>query len=126
VATVAFANGSVGTLNFTSEQGGRDFFYYEVTGEKGHILLSHHFSLRYKHANSPQSNLGPEPDQIFETAVWGGEDPLQWMGYVPDVANYLAAVRGEAPDRSSIETTIATMETCEEIYRQLRALGVGP
>jgi myo-inositol 2-dehydrogenase/D-chiro-inositol 1-dehydrogenase len=123
VVAVTFVDGSVGTLNFTSEQGGRDFFYFEVTGEKGHMLLSHHFSLRYKQAGSPQSPLGPAPEQVFETAVWGGEDTLHWMGYVADVANYLAAVRGDEADRSPIASTVGTMETCEEIYRQLRARG---
>jgi myo-inositol 2-dehydrogenase/D-chiro-inositol 1-dehydrogenase len=126
VVALTFTSGSVGTLNFTSEQGGRDFFYFEVTGEKGHMLISHHFSLRYKQATSPPSLLGPEPEQVFETAVWGGEEPLLWMGYIPDVANYLAAVRGDEPDRSSMASAVGTMEVCEEIYRQLRALGSAP
>jgi len=126
VVAVTFADGGVGTLNFTSEQGGRDFFYFEVTGEKGHMLLSPHFSLRYKQAGSPRGERGPEPDQVLETAVWGGEETIEWMGYVADVANYLAAVRGEAADRSPIASTIGTLEACEEIYRQLRAAGVGP
>ena len=126
VVAVTFASGAVGTLNFTSEQGGRDFFYFEVTGEKGHVLLSPHFSLRYKQAGVPRGANGPEPDRVLETAVWGGEDTIEWMGYVADVANYLSAVRGEAQDRSPVESTIGTMEACEEIYRQLRASGVGP
>ena len=124
VVGARFASGCVGTLNFTSEQGGRDFFYFEVTGEQGHMLNSHHFSLRYKQAATPRNELGPEPEQVFETAVWGGEEPLQWMGYVADVANFFAAVRGTAPDRSPVASTVNTMEVCEEINRQLQALNV--
>jgi hypothetical protein len=100
--------------------------YYEVTGEKGHLLVSHQFSLRYKQAAPPRSAAPPAPDQVFAPAVWGADDPIEWTGYVADVANFLAAVRGEAPDRSPIAASIGTLEACEAVYRQLRALGIGP
>jgi len=41
------------------------------------------------------------------------------MGYVGDVANYLAAVKGEEKDASPIRSAIGTMEFCEEVLRQM-------
>ena len=40
---------------------------------------------------------------------------LETFGYVSDVVNFVAAVKGEEEDIS----TIGTMELCEEILRQM-------
>lgn len=119
-----FASGAVGTLNFTSEQGGREFMYLEVTGEGGQMITSHQFDLRYQRAATAPNDLGSEI-VVLEPGLglFGSEGALQWMGYTPDVANFLAAVRGEAEDIAPIASTIETMEVCEEVSRQFAAAG---
>jgi hypothetical protein len=119
-----FTSGAIGTFNFTSEQGGREFLYFEVTGEGGHMITSHQYDLRYQRAATAPNDLGSET-VVLEAGLglFGSENALQWMGYVPDVGNFLAAVRGEADDVAAVASTVGTMEVCEEVCRQLTALG---
>ncbi len=60
-------------------------------------------------------------DYVWERGMYGGQVMLEALGYVNDVANYIAAVKGEAADRSPISSAVGTMELCEEILRQIRA-----
>jgi hypothetical protein len=48
-----------------------------------------------------------------------GYDPLETLGYVGDMDNFIAAVKGTAPDASPIASTIGTMAVCEELLRQV-------
>ncbi len=117
VAALKFASGAVGSVNFTSGQiPGKEFLYFEVTGTEGHFLTCHDFNLCCRSASAP--------DQLHVIGNYGGAlRELSWLGYVADVGNYFAAVRGTAPDRSPVGDTIETMELCEEAYRQLREQG---
>ena len=75
VVALRFAGGAVGTLNFTSEQGGREFFYFEVTGERGHLLTSHQFALRYKQAAAPAAASGPRRSRCSRRPPGGARSP---------------------------------------------------
>lgn len=116
-AAVKFASGGVGSVNFTNGQTpGKEFVYFELTGTGGHYLTSHDFDLTL---HAPGA-----PDRVWATGNYAG--PLrthEWLGYVDDLGNFLSAVRGEAADRSPVADAVATMELCEEAYRQLREQG---
>ncbi len=120
VVAVRFASGAVGSVNFTSGQTPtKEFYYFEVTGGAGHYLTSHDFDLLIRRPGGP--------DEVLTMGTYGGPlGPLAWMGYVPDLANYFAAVRGDEPDRSPVGDAVGTMELCEEVYRQLCDQGVEP
>jgi myo-inositol 2-dehydrogenase/D-chiro-inositol 1-dehydrogenase len=120
VVTVEFESGTVGTLNFTSGQiPEKEFTYFEITG-KGTFLYSHGFATMVWHR--PYKGpwwQNPQADYTFGRGLYGGQVSLEAMGYVSDVANFVAAVKGEAEDTSSISSTVGTMELCEEIIRQV-------
>ncbi len=118
VVAAHLANGAVATLNFTSEQPWlQEFFYFELTGTGGHVLYSHDFDLLYRQPDAPE--------QYWRRGTYTGDRvaDLRWMGYVPDVANFLAAVRGTEPDESPAADAVGTMKLCEEVYRQLQQQG---
>jgi predicted dehydrogenase len=117
VAALQMTNGAVGAIAFTSAQvPGKEFFYFEVSGTGSHFLTCHDFDLVHR---TPAG-----PDETFVTGNFGGGSAEHhWLGYVGDVANFLAAVRGDEPDRAPIADAIPTMELCEEAYRQLREQG---
>ena len=113
-----FTSGAVGTIGFTEgQQPDKEFLYFEITGQNGHFLTSHDLDLTY--------HKGPsgEGDEVFTHGSYGYQPMLEWYGYVADLANFVAAVRAEQPDRSPIPDSIGSMELCEEIYRQLREAG---
>ena len=117
---VSFAGGAVGTINFASGQTpDKEFLYFEVTG-KGTFLHSHGCSeVAWLRAQPGPWWRDPQPDYSFRRGAYGGLGNLETMGYVSDVANFLAAVKGEEPDRSPVGSTIGTMGLCEEILRQI-------
>ncbi len=118
VVAARMQSGAVATLNFTSEQPWlQEFFYFELTGTGGHVLYSHDFDLVYRQADAPE--------QHWRRGVYTGDRvaDLRWLGYVPDVANFLAAVRGTEPDESPVADAVGTMELCEEVYWQLQEQG---
>jgi myo-inositol 2-dehydrogenase/D-chiro-inositol 1-dehydrogenase len=118
VVAARMASGAVATINFTSEQPFRqEFVYFELTGAGGHMLYSHDFDLLTR---DPEG-----PDRHFRRGAYSN-DPLaelRWLGYVGDVANFLAAVRGTEPDESPIADAVGTMQLCEAVYRQLQEQG---
>jgi predicted dehydrogenase len=117
VAALRMKNGTLASLNTTSEQDPSDeFIYFEVTGRGGHCVLSHDGDLRYHR---------PEGDDVYlRFGTWNFQRLIDWYGYYDDVRNYLAAVRGEEPDLCPVADTIRTMELCEEIARQCYEGGV--
>lgn len=117
-ASVKYASGAVGSVNFTSAQiPTKEFVYFEVTGSGGHYVTSHDFNLRYRRLDGR--------DEVLEPGNFAGGllKELQWLGYVDDVESFLQAVRGEAPDPAPVADAVQTMELCEEAYRQLREQG---
>ncbi|OGV66016.1 MAG: hypothetical protein A3K19_00370 [Lentisphaerae bacterium RIFOXYB12_FULL_65_16] len=120
VATVRFASGAVGTLNFTSGQmPGKEFVYFEVTGT-GTFLCSHGCcaALTWRRPVKGPWWQDPQADYVFEHGAYG-YDPLETIGYVGDVDNFIAAVKGTASDVSPVASTVGTMEVCEELLRQI-------
>jgi len=115
-ACMKMRNGAIVTLNTTSEQDIHgEFVYFEVTGRNKHYVISHDGDLRYHR---------PEGADICLTkGSFVVNRILEWWGYIEDVGNFLAAVRGEETDRCPIGDTVKTMELCEEIYRQCRERG---
>lgn len=119
-ALLRFKSGAVGVLAFTEgQQPDKEFIYFEVTGQGGHFLTSHDLNLTYHHGPAGQ------PDEIYTHGTYGPQMMLDWYGYVADLANFFAAVRGTEADRCPIADTVPTMALCEEIWRQLSAAG-GP
>lgn len=121
VVALRFADGAVGTLNFTSAQiPTSEFVYFEVTGANGRFVTCHDFDLVCRRAGAP--------DEVRRCGNFGGGGlrELRWLGYVDDLAGFFAAVRGEAPDPSPISDAVPTMDLCEEAYRQLREQGAEP
>lgn len=125
VATATFTSGAVATFNFTSEQSGKEFVYYEVTGERGHMITSHQFNLRYDRPAADGSGVRTEV-LTQGLGMFGSPDPLEWAGYQGDVANFLAAVRGEADDVAPVASTVGTMELCEAVVDGLELQGHRP
>lgn len=121
VVAATFVSGALATFNFTSEQGGREFFYFEVTGEDGQLVTGHQFGLRHQETRAPADVADRTYTQGM--GMFGSPDPLSWAGYEPDVANFLAAVRGEAEDWSPVADAVGTMELCEEVVAQLARSG---
>lgn len=118
VVAARLANGAVATLNFTSEQPvAQEFFYFELTGSAGHVLYSHDFDLLYRRPDAPE--------QHWRRGVFTGDRvaDLRWLGYVPDLANFFAAVRGDEPDLSPVADAVPTMSLCEKVYAKLREQG---
>lgn len=116
VAAITFASGAVGSLNTTSEQDATDeFIYFEVTGRGGHCVICHDGDLRY---HRPDGD-----DVLMRRGTWNQQRLIDWWGYFGDVANFLAAVRGDEADRSPVASTVRGMELCEEIADQCRAGG---
>jgi myo-inositol 2-dehydrogenase/D-chiro-inositol 1-dehydrogenase len=120
VVAARFSSGAVATLNFTSEQGTREFLYFEITGERGHVIESHQLELVYKRSQDPGGELGTV-NEVLDHAIYpvGFEDTRAWLGYVADVANFFSAVRGEAEDRSSINSAVRSMQMCDDICAEL-------
>lgn len=116
-AVVTFESGAVGTIAFTPGQIiDREFMYFEVTGTGGQMITSHDFNLTYRQAG--------QADEVHVPGNFSGLlSGLQWLGYVNDVASFLAAVRGEAEDPSPMSDAVGTMKLCEEAYRQLAEQG---
>ena len=118
VVSARMANGAVATLNFTSEQPWlQEFFSFELTGTDGHVLYSHDFDLLIRRPDAPEQHVrrgAYTGDRIAD---------LRWLGYVGDVANFFAAVRGTEPDGSPMADAVRTMKLCEEVYRQLQQQG---
>lgn len=120
VVTVQFESGAVGTLNFTSGQiPDKEFLYFEVTGN-GTFLYSHECAtLMWHRPVKPPWWKEPQPDYVYRHGAYGGQVTLETMGYIGDVANFIAAVKGEVEDRSPVGSTVGTMELCEEILKQV-------
>jgi myo-inositol 2-dehydrogenase/D-chiro-inositol 1-dehydrogenase len=113
-----FANGAVGTINFTQGQTpSKEFIYFEATGENGHFLTCHDGNLVYRRGPAGQ------PDEFYTVGHYGFLPNLYWLGYVADVANFVSAVNGTEPDASPIASTLDTMSLAEEVYRRLRQEG---
>jgi myo-inositol 2-dehydrogenase/D-chiro-inositol 1-dehydrogenase len=120
VATVRFASETVGTLNFTSGQiPGKEFLYFEITGP-GTLLFSHGCAaaLTWRRALTGPWWKEPQADHVFERGPYG-YDPLETLGYVGDVDNFVAAVKGIAPDLSPVASTVGTKQVCEDLLRQV-------
>lgn len=120
VVSVEFETGAVGTLNFTSGQiPDKEFLYFEVTGN-GTFLYSHECATLMWHR--PVKHpwwTEPQADYVYRHGAYGGQVTLETMGYIGDVANFIAAVKGEEADRSSVSSTVGTMEICEAILDQI-------
>ncbi len=116
VATITLRSGAIASLNVTSEMDATDeFIYFEIAGRSGHAVFSHDGDLRYHR---------PDGDDLcMQLGTWNPRRLIDWWGYFDDVANYLAAVRGDEQDGSAVASTIRTMELCEEIHRQCREGG---
>jgi myo-inositol 2-dehydrogenase / D-chiro-inositol 1-dehydrogenase len=119
VATVRFQSGAVGTLNFASGQvPEKDFISFEVTGP-GTLLYTRGTlaSLSWQRNVSGPWWKSPCADEVYELGSWGF-DRLEVLGYIGDMENFLSSVGG-ARDLSPIESTVGTMEACEELLRQV-------
>jgi len=120
VVAVQFASGAVGTINFTSGQiPEKEFTYFEVTGKTSFLFCHDANNLTWRRPFKGPWWKDPQADHVFGHGAYGGDPRLDIMGYTGDVANYLAAVRGEEPDGSPISSAIGTMELCEEVLRQM-------
>lgn len=109
-AGIALKSGCAAALCSTREMdAGDEFIYYEITGRDGHSVFSHDGDLRYHRPGAD--------DVLMRSGAWNPQRLIDWWGYFDDVANFLAAVRGEAEDICPIGETIRTMELGEEIAR---------
>lgn len=120
VCAVQFQSGTVGTLNFTSGQiVEKEFTYFEVTGE-GTLQYSHDCaSLVWRRPVKGAWWQDPQVDHVLGRGSFGIRVGEQVLGYIGDVANFVAAVAGTSQDISPVSSTVHTMEICEEIVRQL-------
>lgn len=110
VAAVAMESGCAASLNTTHEMDPTDeFIYLEITGRDGHSVFSHDGDLRYHRPNAD--------DVLMRKGAWNQQRLIDWWGYFDDVANFFAAVRGEAADICPVGDTVRTMELAEEIAR---------
>lgn len=110
VAAIRMSSGAVVSMNATSEQDPDfEFLYFEITGHAGHQLFSHDGDLVYhrKAGDDVRMSMG----------TWSRQRVIDWWGYFEDVRNFLAAARGDEPDRCPVADTIRTMELGEEIAR---------
>jgi myo-inositol 2-dehydrogenase/D-chiro-inositol 1-dehydrogenase len=120
VVTVRFESGAVASINLTSGQPfEKEFMFFELTGQNS-LCYSHGGNeLRWRRAMQHPWWQNPTPEMVYGIGAFGLQNDLASFGYVGDVDNFLAAVRGEQEDRSPVQDTIATMELCEEILRQM-------
>jgi myo-inositol 2-dehydrogenase/D-chiro-inositol 1-dehydrogenase len=120
VVSLRFTSGAVGTLNFTSGQViEKEFIYLEVTG-RGTFLHCHGCTdLVWFRPMQGTWWKDPQPDHCLRHGFYGRQVTLETLGYLGDVSNFLAAVKGEAPDLSPVASTVGTMELCEEILQQM-------
>lgn len=118
-AVVRFRSGTVGSLNFTSGAvPTKDFMRFEVTGPGTMLFSGGSLASLTWQRDSPSASGGvPAADELYAFGAWGF-DRLEVLGYVGDVANYLSAVRG-GTDLSPVDSTVGTMEACEELLRQI-------
>ena len=122
VAAAGFESGAVGTLNFTSGQiAEKEFMYFEVTGQ-GTFLYSHECTnlMWHRPVEDPWWKE-PQADYVFRHGGYGGQVMLETLGYIGDVANFVAAVKGKEKDLAPISSTVGTMALCEEILRQMES-----
>jgi myo-inositol 2-dehydrogenase/D-chiro-inositol 1-dehydrogenase len=120
VATVAFESGAVGSLNFTSGQiPDKEFLYFEVTGNRTFCYSHDCAGLTWFRPSSGPWWKETQADHVYRRGLYGGQVLLESYGYVGDVANFLAAVKGEEEDASPIRGAVGTVEICEEILRQV-------
>jgi hypothetical protein len=120
VVALEFESGAVGSLNFTSGQIiDKEFIYFEVTG-RGTFLFSHGCaSLTWLRRVEGDWWRNPEPDYTVGRGLYGRLVTHQALGYLADVANFVAAVKGEETDRSPVSGAVGTMVLCEEILLQM-------
>lgn len=110
VACIGLESGCAASLNATQEMDASDeFIYYEITGRDGHAVFSHDGDLRYHRPDAE--------DVLMRAGTWNPQRLIDWWGYFDDVANFLAAARGEADDICPVGDTVRTMELGEEIAR---------
>ncbi len=115
IALVRAESGAVGTIICTA--GGlmqKEFLFFEITGRRGILYTHDFFSLEYLRPGGPQE----EPNHAYRPGLYLLND-LYWLGYYEDVRNFLAAVRGDEPDRSPIADAVNTMEIADEIVAQV-------
>lgn len=119
VATLRFHSGAVGTLNLTSGQvPAKDFIRFEISG-RGTMLFSRGTlaALVWQRDAPDPWWQRPTADEVYEPGAWGF-DRLEVLGYVGDVSNFLVAAAGGI-DRCPVESTVGTMEACEELLCQV-------
>ncbi len=116
VASLRMESGAMVALCTTSEQDIRDeFIYFEVTGRDRHYVISHDGDLRYHRPDGA--------DECLRAGTYYPGRLREYLGYVEDVRNFLAAVRGEEADRCPVADTTSTMALLSEIYQQCRQKG---
>jgi len=117
IAAIGMCSGAVASLCTVSEQDPDfEFLYYEITGHGGHQLISHDGDLVYHRKGGD--------DVHMSMGTWRRDRVIDWWGYFEDVRNFLAAARGEEPDRCPVADTIRAMELGEEIARQCYEAGI--
>ena len=117
-----FRSGAVGTINCTSGQIlEKEFLYFEVTGEAS-LLTSHGAdTLTWRKAHPYPWWKDPAPDLVYgRGGGWGIDVMWEGYGYVGDVSNFIETVAGREQDLSPVQSTVETMELCEEILRQMK------
>jgi len=123
VVIVEFQSGAVGSLNFTSGQiVDKEFIYFEITGNSTFLYSHGCADLTWLRATKGQWWNDPQADYQFRRGMYGGQIMLETLGYIGDVANYIAAVKGEEGDRSPISSAVSTMELCENVLQQIEAV----
>lgn len=122
VVAVEFESGAVGTLNFTSGQiAEKEFLYFEVTGQETFLYSHECTNLLWQRPFKDPWWKAPQADYVFRHGDYGNQVMLESFGYIADVANFLAAVKGEEEDLCPISSTVGTMELSEEILRQIES-----
>ena len=121
IIMLRFESGAIASLNFTpSQEGGPR---YEIASEGARLAAEGLDQLTYYRPKNgaPENVLSPShvyhclPDaSLGDTAI------LESHGHKGDLANFLAAAKGEE-DGSPIASSIKTLELLEEILQQLQA-----
>jgi predicted dehydrogenase len=115
--TLAFANGAVGTLGFTQDQGVGDEFRLterlDVVGAAGE-------SVSMPHAGRMTHYRARDVVDAYETP-FAVTDSLVEQGYVGELAEFLAAVREGREPEASIESSYRTMLLYEAIEESAAA-----
>lgn len=118
--TLRFPGGAVVTINAASGQIlFKGFISFEVTGKDSFIRSDDCGALTWVRPQPEPWWKNPVPDLTYRRGSFGDDHMLETWGYIADVDNFLAAVRGEAPDHCPVGDTIATTALCEEIVRQV-------